>query len=59
MPNIAWPVSSRPKKSRFQASSGSSTASIIMLARSGLSSQSVAPAARSAMSENQRKFFGP
>ena len=56
---MPWPVSSRPKKSRFHASSGSSTASIIMLASSGLSSQSVAPVVSSAMSENQRKFFGP
>ena len=59
MPNIRWPVSRRPKKSRFQAHSGSSTASIIMLASNRLSSQRLTPAPSSAMSENHRKFFGP
>ena len=59
MPNMPWPVRSRPKKSMFQASSGSSTASIIMPASSGISSQSVTPVTSSAMSENQRKFRGP
>jgi hypothetical protein len=52
-------VAIRPKKSTFHAVSGSAIASVIMLASSGLSSQSAAVVVSRATSENQRKFRGP
>ena len=59
MPSGARPVRRRAKKSRFQRISGNATATVIVLRTSGLSAHNPSEVARSATSENQRKFAGP
>jgi hypothetical protein len=58
-PDGARPVITRPKRSTFQTSSGSRTASVSVLRISGLSAHRPGTMPRSATSENQRKFAGP
>ena len=59
MPITSKPVTKRRKKSRFQASSGSNTLSVIMLVRKRLPIQSASRITNRAISDNQRKFAGP